>query len=99
RLEVTDRIEGSGRHRIVSTWHLAPGTIVRDLGDARVEVGAAELRVEGADTVEVEVSMVATGFDRLEPNHVVTASLTADSPAVLRTTLDLGPAEGGHDDG
>ncbi|MFN2607543.1 MAG: heparinase II/III family protein [Acidimicrobiales bacterium] len=89
RLDVTDRLDGGGRHRVVTRWHLAPGTDARVVDGGRVAIGGAELCFEGVGTVVVEPSEVATGFGRRWPAPVVVASVTAELPVVIRATFHL----------
>jgi hypothetical protein len=90
---ITDEVQGSGRHRVRSFFHLAPGTKPAQLDDHRLDLDVLTLSVEGAPVPEVVVvdRPVAIDFGCVEDASAVAASVEAALPVVLRTELAIRP--------
>jgi uncharacterized heparinase superfamily protein len=86
-VEVLDKVTGSGKRRIESLLHLAPGCEVLAVGDAEVEVHAAGrcLRVTftGAEAVSIGEDWVSEHYGVRESAPVLRAVVEAELPVSL----------------
>ena len=80
-LEVTDEVQGSGRHEVETLVHLAPGREATVAGE-RVQVsGGAEIVFSPGATVSVESGWVSSQYGVREPAPVVRATASGELPA------------------
>jgi len=98
---VVDEVTGDGdrRHRVVSSVHLAAGTVASMVGEKAIAAGPVHLVVEGPVGTAVEVvapgtdpdGWAATGFGDLRPAPTVRVRADGALPLRLRMTI-VGPS-------
>lgn len=91
-IEILDEVTGAGAHRVEAFLHL--------LGDARrtdagISTGDTVVAFSGFPvSVELRSAMLAQGFGRRRPGHVVAASAHGHLPVSVATRITLGTATG-----
>lgn len=93
-IEILDRLDGSGRHRVDLWYHLHPSWSVSRAMDSRVVVmerdgsWKCELRFEGAGSLEVSKSEYASEFGQVEPAEALCYRVDqVGLPLTVRTRL------------
>jgi hypothetical protein len=86
-VEIVDSVTGTGRCKLESFVHLAPGCEVVTTGDGTVRVHAPATTVwiefTGADAVTVSDGEVSDCYGVREPAPVITATASVELPHVL----------------
>jgi len=97
---VDDEVTGSGRHRVVSSVHLAPGSEASTTGESSVVAGPVHLGFDGPVGTIVKVvdpgadpdGWASTGFGDRRPAPTVRVIVDGDLPVRLQTTIAVGEA-------
>jgi len=98
QLEILDRVDGAGTHRVAAHLHLASRLRPERSGPETVDIDRVVITCSGptGTTTQTEPADVAHGFGHRQPSHAVRSSLEGPLPIAIRTRLKLSdPVEAG----